>query len=159
VIQARSQSPSLIRQALIAGIIGAIIVDTYLSIALHTSPVALEVRNARTAFDVGSPILGVIVHLVIALVWALIYAYVFNAIGQLRNWILGTIVLGVAVDAVMNLIIMLKTGAPWGTAFVGGLITNVVFYALPVALYLSLTAPRAHARRLAEGGSPVTSPP
>jgi len=99
------------------------------------------------------------VHLVIALVWALIYAYVFNAIGQLRNWILGTIVLGVAVDAVMNLIIMLKTGAPWGTAFVGGLITNVVFYALPVALYLSLTAPRAHARRLAEGGSPVTSPP
>jgi hypothetical protein len=154
MIQARSQTPSLIRQALTAGIIGAIIVDTYLSIYLHTSPVALEVRNARTAFDVGSAILGVIVHLVIALVWALIYAYIFNAIGQLRNWILGTIVLGVAVNAVMNLIITLKTGAPWGTAFVDGLITNVVFYALPVALYLSLTAPRTQAQRLAEGGSP-----
>jgi hypothetical protein len=148
---ARSQSPLLIRQAVIAGLIGAIIVDTYLSIELHTSIVALEVRNAMTAFDVGLPILGVIVHLVIALVWALIYAYVFNAIGQLRNWILGTIVLGVVLDAVMNLIIMLKIGAPWGAGFLGGLITNVVFYALPVALYLSLTAPRARVRRLAEG--------
>jgi hypothetical protein len=141
--QVRSQAPSLIRQALIAGIIGAIVVDTYLSIDLHTSPVALEVRNATTAFNVGSPILGVIVHLVIALVWALVYAYIFNAIGQLRNWILGTIVLGVAVDAVMNLIIMLKVGASWGTDFVDGLVTNVVFYALPVALYLSRAAYRA----------------
>src|ERR1700677_1452507 len=141
--QVRSQAPSLIRQALIAGIIGAIVVDTYLSIDLHTSPVALEVRNATTAFNVGSPILGVIVHLVIALVWALVYAYIFNAIGQLRNWILGTIVLGVAVDAVMNLIIMLKVGASWGTDFVDGLVTNVVFYPLPVALYLSRAAYRA----------------
>ena len=139
MIQARSQTQSLVRQAFIAGIIGAIIVDTYLSIELHTSIVALEVRNAMTAFDVGSPILGLVVHLVIALVWALIYAYIFNAIGQLGNWILGTIVLGVVVDAVMNFIIMLKTGAPWGTAFAGGLVTNVVFYALPVALYLSRT--------------------
>jgi hypothetical protein len=153
MIQARSQTPSLIRRAVTAGIIGAIIVDTYLSISLHLSPVALEVRNARTAFDVGSPVLGLIVHLVVALVWALIYAYVFNAIGQLRNWILGTIVLGVVLNAVMNLIITLKIGVPWGTGFVDDLIANVVFYALPVALYLALTAPRAQTRRLAEGGS------
>ena len=136
--EVHSRSGSLAVQAIIAGVIGAIVVDTYLSIRLQISPVALEAHTARIVAGPGtSPALGLVIHLTIALVWALIYAFVFNAIGQLQNWIAGTLVLGVAVDAVMNFLIALKTGAPWGSAFVNGLITNVLFYALPVTLYLS----------------------
>jgi hypothetical protein len=142
--QVRSQSGSLIVRAIIAGIIGGIIVDTFLSIKLHISPVALETATATTVAGQGaSPVLGVAVHFVIAIVWAVIYAYVFNAIGKLQNWIVGAIVLGIVVDAAMNFMIAMNTGTPWGNAFVGGLITNVVFYALPVALYLARTVRRA----------------
>jgi hypothetical protein len=143
--QARAHGSSLIVPAITAGLIGGIIVDAFLSIDLHISPVVLEAGNATTEFGIASPELGLIVHFVIAIVWAVIYAYVFNAIGQLQNWILGAIVLGVVVDAVMNALIMMKTGAPWGSAFVGGLITNVVFYALPVAWYLANRSPRVRA--------------
>ncbi len=67
----------------------------------------------------------------------------FRAIGQLRNWLAGALVLGLVVSAVMNFIITLETGTPWGPAFVEGLITNVVFYATPVALILARAARRA----------------
>ena len=134
---------SLTVRAAIAGIIGGIIVDAFLSIRLHISPIALEAHTAATAIGPGtSPILGTVVHFTIAIVWALIYAYGANAIGKLANWIAGGIVLGLVVDAVMNFLIAMKTGSPWGSAFVDGLITNVVFYALPVAFYLARTARR-----------------
>ncbi|MGC9992130.1 MAG: hypothetical protein ABSD52_07040 [Candidatus Cybelea sp.] len=129
---------SLTIQAIIAGIIGGIIVDAFLSIELHVSPVALESHNAATVAGPGaSPVLGVIVHFFAAIVWALIYAYVFNAVDKLRNWVLGTLVLGLVVNAVMNLLITMRTGAPWYSGFATDLIANVVFYALPVALYLA----------------------
>jgi len=140
----RSLGSSLLVRAIVAGIIGAVIVDAFLSIKQHVSPVVLETNIATTVAGPGaSPLLGVLVHLMIAIVWALSYAYVFNALGQLQNWIAGTIVLGVVVDAVMNFIVAMKTGAPWGPAFATGLITNVVFYALPVAFYLARTVRRA----------------
>lgn len=145
--QARSQRSSLFVQAIIAGIIGAVIVDAFLSIELHVSLAVLEGNNAALVAAPGaSPVLGVIAHFMIAIVWATIYAYAFNAIGKLENWILGTIVLGLAVDAVMNLLITMKTGAPWDSGFVKDLLPNVVFYALPVALYLTRRPP--HRSRL-----------
>jgi hypothetical protein len=134
-----SEKRSLIVQAIIGGIIGGIIVDTFLLIALHVSPLALEARNAALLAGPGaSPVLGLIAHFAIAIAWAVTYAYAFNALGRLQNWVLGTIVLGITVNAVMNLAITLKTGAPWGAGFVADLITNVIFYALPVAAYLAL---------------------
>ena len=108
------------------------------------SPVVLEADNAALVAGPGaSPVLGVIVHFAIAIVWAVIYTYAFTAIGKLRNWILGAIALGIVVNAVMNLLITIKTGAPWGSGFVRDLVPNVVFYALPVALYLARTVRRA----------------
>ncbi|HZY99100.1 MAG TPA: hypothetical protein VFE36_05975 [Candidatus Baltobacteraceae bacterium] len=137
-------SRSLVVQAIIAGIIGGIIVDAFLSIELHVSPLALETHNAAIATGPGaSPVLGVIIHFVTAVVWAVIYAYVFNAAGKLQNWVAGAIVLGVVVSSVMNLIITMKTGASWSKGFALELIPNVVFYALPVALYLARTVRRA----------------
>lgn len=45
--------------------------------------------------------------------------------------------LGVVVDAVMNFLISMKTGMSWASGFVDGLLTNALFYALPVAWYLA----------------------
>jgi hypothetical protein len=137
------RSRSLVVQAIIGGIVGGIVVDLYLSIALHASLVDLEGRNAALVAAPGaSPLLGVIAHFAIAIVWALIYTAAFNALGGLRNWLLGGIVLGIVVDVVMTLAITIKTGAPWGTGVVMGLLPNVVFYALPVALYLAFSSKR-----------------
>ncbi len=137
-------SRSLVVQAIIAGIIGGIIVDAFLSIKLHVSPAALETHNAAIAAGPGASLaLGVIVHFVIAIAWAVIYACAFNAIGKLQNWIAGTIALGIVVSVVMNLVVTMKTGTPWSKGFVADLIPNVVFYALPVALYLARTVRRA----------------
>lgn len=137
-------SRSLIVQAIIAGVIGGIIVDAFLSIELHASPIDLEARNAALIAGPGaSPILGLIAHFTIAIVWAVIYAYVFNGIGKLQNWVLGTVVLGIVVNAVMNFAITTRTGAPWTSGFVRDLIPNVVFYGLPVAAYLARTVRRA----------------
>jgi hypothetical protein len=142
--QVRAESRSLIVQAIIAGIIGGIVVDAFLAIKLHVSLAALETGNAALVAGPGtSPVLGVVVHFAIAILWAVIYAYVFNAIGKLQTWILGTIVLGLVVDAVMNFAITIKTGAPWGSGFVKDLIPNVVFYALPVASYFARSVSRA----------------
>jgi hypothetical protein len=142
--QVHAPSRPLIFQAIAGGIIGAIIVDSFLAINLHVSLVALEARNAALLAGPGaSPGLGVIAHLAIALAWAIIYTYAFNAIGKLHNWILGTIVLGLAVNTVMTFAVAMKTGTPWGNAFVTDLIPNVIFYALPVALYLAFAVRRA----------------
>jgi hypothetical protein len=137
-------SRSLVLQAIIGGIIGGIIVDAFLSIELHVSPIALEARNAALVGGLGAPaVLGFVVHFAIAIVWAVVYACAFNAIGKLQDWVLGTIVLGIVVNAVMNFAITMKTGAPWGGGFIRDLIPNVVFYALPVASYLARTVRRA----------------
>jgi hypothetical protein len=146
-----SSGSSLWAQAAIAGIIGGILIDLFLAIATHRSPVAIWQFVASTIVGQGAfasrsyAVLGFIVHFVVAIVWAEIYAYVFNALGQLKNWILGAIVLGIVVAAVMNLILAIKIGAPWGPSFAQGVLPHIVFYALPVALYMARFA-RVEAR-------------
>ena len=144
-IRATSGTP-LLAQAAVAGIIGGIVVDLFLSIMMHRSPVAIWQFIASTLIGqsaFASPsyaVLGLVMHFIISIVWAVIYVYAFTAIGQIRNWILGAIVLGVVVDAIMQLILAVKIGAPWGPSFVQGLLPHVVFYALPVALYMARVA-------------------
>ncbi len=133
----------MIGPAIVAGIIGGIIIDAFLAIMGHTSPVNIWQFVASTVVGqaaYSSPsyaVLGFCVHFIVSIVWAIIYAYVFRAIGQLRNWILGAIVWGIVVDAAMSLLLTLKMGSPWWPTFRGGLLAHVVFYALPVALYLA----------------------
>jgi hypothetical protein len=134
---------SLFAQAAIAGVLGGIIVDLFLAIVTHHSPIALWQFIASTivgqvAFTSSSyALLGFIVHFIVSIVWAVLYAYVFGALGQLKNWILGAIVWGVVVDAAMQLLLQIKIGAPFGTGFINGLLPHIVFYALPVALYMA----------------------
>ncbi len=137
---------SIFQQAAIAGIVGGIIVDAFLAIMMHKSPIVLWQYIASTIVGPGayaSPsyaVLGFIVHFITAIVWAVIYAYVFGALGQLKNWIAGTIVLGIVVDVAMNLLLQVKVGQPFTAAFVNGLLAHIVFYALPVALYMARVA-------------------
>jgi hypothetical protein len=134
-VQARS---SLIVPAIIAGIIGGIIVDTFLCIIGHKSPIDIWTFVGSTVAGPGAPwVVGLIAHFVISIVWAILYVYAAKAVPWLGNWIVGAIVWGIVVDAVMNGILAVKLGAPWGSSFSQGLLAHVVFYALPVTLYLS----------------------
>ncbi len=136
-VQARSTS-SLVGSAIIAGIIGGIIVDSFLSISHHVSPITLWTGMAATAVGPGSPWwIGVIVHAVISIVSAVLYVYVVNAIGQLKNWLVAGVAWGILVTAVTALMISIKTGAPWTSSFSEDLLGTVVFYALPMAFYLA----------------------
>ena len=134
--QARS---ALIVPAIIAGIIGGIVVDAFLAIAGHRSPLDIWGFVATTVAGPGASwIVGFVTHFVISIVWAILYAYVFA--GRLQNWIVGAIVWGIVVDAAMALLLAVKLGAPWWGTFSQGLLAHVVFFALPVALYLSRSA-------------------
>ena len=141
-VQARSAS--LLVPAIIAGIIGGIIVDAFLSISHHISPITLWSGMAAAAAGPGSPWwMGLLVHAVISLVWAVLYAYIVGAIGQLRNWLVSGLVWGVIVTAVMAFIVSTKTGSSWSSNFKEDLLATAVFYALPMAFYLARTTRRA----------------
>lgn len=134
--------------AIVAGIIGGIIVDAFLSVVMHTSPVGIWQFVASTivgkeAFSSPSyAVLGFVVHFITSIVWAVIYLYVFGALGQLKNWILGAVVWGVVVDAIMQAIVAAKTGAQYLPAVEQGLLAHIVFYALPVTWYLARSVKR-----------------
>ncbi|HTX57074.1 MAG TPA: hypothetical protein VMD47_08205 [Candidatus Acidoferrales bacterium] len=139
-VQARSTT-SLLGQAIVAGVIGGIVVDAFLSLVMHASPIGIWTFVAATAVGQGTPwIIGLVVHFVISIVWAILYLYAFGALGQLKNWIVGAIAWGIVVDAVMNLLITLKVGAPWWPGFAQGLLAHIVFYAAPVTFYLARTS-------------------
>jgi hypothetical protein len=143
-VQARSTT-SLLGSAVIAGIIGGILIDAFLAIIFKTSPTTLWAGVAATAVGQGSPWwVGFIVHFIVSIVWAVLYLYVFSALGQLKSWIFGAIVWGLVVDACMQAIVAAKTGTNWwqGFGLPIGIIAHIVFYALPVALYLASAARR-----------------
>jgi len=143
-MSAQARTTSLIVPAIIAGILGGIIIDAFLSLVLRTSPIGLWTFVAATVAGPGSPwILGFVVHFVTSIVWAVLYLYVFGAIGQLRNWIVGAIVWGVVVDAIMQVLVATKTGGSWWNGFSQGLLGHIVFYAAPVAYYIARATRRA----------------
>jgi hypothetical protein len=144
-VQVRSTS-SLLRSAVVAGIIGGILVDAFLALMFKTSPTTIWTNVAATAIGSGGPWwVGLVVHFIVSIVWAVLYLYVFAALGQLKNWIVGAIVWGLVVDAVMQFIVATKTGSSWWQGFGNpiGITAHIVFYALPVTLYLASAARRS----------------
>jgi hypothetical protein len=83
--------------------------------------------------------IGLVLHLITALFWAYFYTFVWTRVNSLRNWILGGIVWGIVVTACMNAFEPFRgvLGPLTPTSVILSLITNVVFYALLVAWYLS----------------------
>jgi hypothetical protein len=132
-------------QAFVAGIIGAVLTDGFLSISQHVSPmtvwqhIAAAVVGDVAVTSASYAVLGVAVHLVIALAWAYLYAFVAYELNLLQKWVFSGIVWGIVVDVVMDLVLASRGALEPLTvrSVLYGLITNVIFYGLPVAWYLS----------------------
>jgi hypothetical protein len=141
----RSEAASPALHTFVAGIIGAIGTDAFLSIAHQTSPVKVWQFIASAVFGpvaYASPqyvAIGLVLHLITALFWAYLYAFVWTRVNSLRNWVLGGIVWGIVVTICMDAFEAFRgvLGPLTPTSVILGLITNVVFYALLVAWYLS----------------------
>jgi len=73
---------------------------------------------------------------------AYLYQYVAGKLKLIHNWVLGGVVWGIVVSVVMNALIAVR-GALEPQTFslvLFELATNVIFYGLPVAWYLSRTS-------------------
>lgn len=138
---------SVFGKAVVAGIIGGILIDAFL-ILTHMASfpgiyqfVASGVVGS-VAFSSPNYIwLGVVLHLVISIVWALIYGYVAVAGKFTQRWLVGGIVLGIVVMIGMTIVQMLAHLAPAAAPSLSTLgmllIAHVVFYGLPVAGYIA----------------------
>lgn len=135
----------LMGRAIVAGIIGGILIDLYL-FAVHAAPfpgIYQYVSSAlvgKAAFASPSYIwLGLAIHFAVAIGWALLYAYAVSAMHAARRWVVGGLVLGVVVMIVMMIVQMvLKMAPPLTTRnLVINLVGHVVFYGWPVAAYLA----------------------
>lgn len=141
----RTGSASLALHTFVAGIIGAIGTDAFISIAHQMSPVKVWQFIASAVFGpvaYASPQyaeIGLVLHLITALFWAYLYTFVWSRVNSLRNWVLGGIVWGIAVTVCMDAFEAFRgvLGPLTPTSVIFGLITNVVFYGLLVAWYLS----------------------
>lgn len=146
VLRTGSASPAL--HTFVAGLIGAIGTDAFISIAHQMSPVKVWQFIASAVLGpvaYTSPqyaATGLALHLATAFVWAYLYTFVWSRVSSLRNWVLGGIVWGVVVTVCMDAIMAFRgvLGPLTASSVIFGLVTNVVFYGLLVAAYLSRTA-------------------
>ncbi|MDB5092098.1 MAG: hypothetical protein JWO85_199 [Candidatus Eremiobacteraeota bacterium] len=143
VTRTEHASPAL--HPFVAGIIGAIGTDAFISIAHQMSPAKIWQFIASAAFGpvaYTSPqyaAIGLALHLITALFWAYLYTFVWTRVNSLRNWVLGGIVWGIVVTVCMDVFEASRgvLGPLTPTSVILSLITNVVFYGLLVAWYLS----------------------
>ncbi|MEA2721577.1 MAG: hypothetical protein QOJ39_3441 [Candidatus Eremiobacteraeota bacterium] len=132
----------------VAGVIGAVGTDAFISIANQMSPVKVWQFIASAVFGpvaYTSPqyaATGLGLHLILAFVWAYLYALVWSRVSSLRNWVVGGVVWGIVVTVCMDAAEafrgVLAPLTPSSVTF--GVVTNVVFYGLLVAAYLSRSA-------------------
>lgn len=132
-------------RAVVAGIIGGILIDLFL-VLTGSAPFpgiyqfVASGLVGKVAFSSPSYIwLGVVLHFVISIVWALLYAWAAGAAHTLGRWVLGGLVFGIVVMVVMQLVEKIShTSQPMTfAAVVGGLIAHVVFFGWPVGWFLS----------------------
>jgi len=147
----RLSNASLLVPAVFAGIIGGIIVDAYLILSgqapfptiwqFVASTLVGKVAYTSPAYIA----LGLAMHFAISIFWAVLYLYVWRALNTPNNWVLGAVALGIAADIGMSILLAATGNArPLGVVpIVMGLITHIVFFALPVTWYLSRNAQRS----------------
>jgi uncharacterized membrane protein YagU involved in acid resistance len=150
-IAQRTHWGRLFQQAVVAGIAGGIIVMLYVWLTTvvpqHGSLTSLgqwvaSVAIGKTAFTSASYAwFGLLVHLVVSMAWAGGYAYLAAQRAYMNErWIVSGIVYGFVVYVFMELV-LLAAGAlkPPATpnAFIGELVTDCIFFGLPVAFVVS----------------------
>jgi hypothetical protein len=132
---------SLTGRAVIAGIVGGIMIDLFLVVIRAASFPGMyasiaEAAVGRAAYSWQSYIaLGIGLHFAISIVAALAYAYLGSALHLLRRWLVGGTLLGVVLMVVMHGVQHLVGRHPplTAAALLTGLIAHVVFFGWPVA--------------------------
>ncbi|MGH7736945.1 MAG: hypothetical protein ACREMP_03605 [Candidatus Tyrphobacter sp.] len=136
---------SLIAGGAIAGIIGGCIFHAFLfAIGRAHFPSTYEWIASGllgdVAYDGSLAWAGILIHFAIAIVAATIYAYVAQVVGLLGRPFVGTLVLGIAMNGVMDLVKYVRWDTPLPTTWPGIgvlLLAHVVFFAAPIAFFLS----------------------
>lgn len=142
-----------IARAISAGLIGGIIVDTFL-VLIRAAPfpgiyqfIASTVVGP-TAFTSASYIaLGLVMHFLISIAFALGYAFVAEQNHALiENPTLWGAIFGTAVMVIMQIVLALAHASkpPTVMGIVMGLVSHIVFFGWPVAWYYAWAGKRQH---------------
>jgi hypothetical protein len=142
------QNVNVIASAAVAGVTGGVLIDAFLAVANHMSPIAIwqfvasglvgGVAYTSTSYAV----LGFVMHFAISIAWALIYAAAAGPLPALvRRPVLSGLLYGVVVMFGMTMLLALKhvgpAGVPDALTLTKSLIAHTVFFGLPVALVIS----------------------
>lgn len=140
---ASSFSGRLAGRAVMAGIIGGILIDLFLFFTHAPFPGIYQyIASAvvgKVAFTSKSYIwLGVAIHFAVAIGLAILYAFVASRMHVLRRWVMAGLAFGIIVMIVMQIIEMIVKLAQPITVKSGSimLIAHVVFYGWPVAWFV-----------------------
>jgi len=139
---------NVIASAVAAGITGGVLIDAFLAVVNHMSPIAIwqfvaSALVGGVAYTSASyAVLGFVMHFAISIAWALIYA---SAVGPMpvlvRRPVLSGLLYGIIVMFGMMTLLVLKhvamAGAPDALTLAKNLIAHTVFFGLPVALVIS----------------------
>jgi hypothetical protein len=140
--------------AIVAGIIGGILIEVYLFIFMHYTLLGhwqfvastLVGRDAAPNYTW----LGGLVHYSVSIVWALIYVLLAQRWPALwkNPWLWG-VLYGVVVMICMTSILIFRHlgSVPSGLQLLNSVTSHTLFFGLPVALYVSAAFHRAVGRR------------
>jgi len=140
----------LVIQGAVAGIVGGILIDAFLYIALllpvHQPIAALWATISATATGraVASPGLGLIIHFCVSIAWGIGYAYAAYTRAPIADhpYISGP-VFGFIVMVLMQFVQLaagVKLPPLTALSFISILVAHCIFFGLPVAVYISRTA-------------------
>ena len=154
-IIAPAKRVNLIPAGIVAGILGAIVIDLYLMLALRVGPgalfqwVASNFRGEGAAALPGAALQGAAVQGIAAIVWGVVYAALAQS-GRpalVNRPVICGLIYGVAVLVIMQAVQVLAhhyspPNAHWDI-FAREVIGHAVFFGVPIALYVSFAARRA----------------
>jgi hypothetical protein len=153
---ARPSWSRILMQALLAGIAGGFVFDSYLWLTTllpqHAGIASLWQWIASTALGKPAPansdgaLIGAAMHAIVSIGWAGGYAYIAaTRPATTQRWIVSGIVYGLIVYTIMQVILLADnnfTYPPNPNAFVNALIAHAVFFGIPVAFVVRVLRPR-----------------
>jgi len=140
---AHSDAGRLAGRAVVAGIIGGILIDVFLFFTGAPFPgvyqfIASTVVGKEALASPSYIWLGVAMHFAVSIAWALIYALVASRLHVLHRYLVAGLVFGVVVMVVMEIVQMVAGIAqPITTkSAIITIISHIVFFGLPVAWFV-----------------------
>lgn len=137
---------SLLVGGVLAGILGGCLIDAFLfAVGMARFPatfqwIASGILGPAAYASSNSIWIGIALHFAIAIVAAIAYGYAAQIAGLLGRPVMGGIIFGVVMNAMMDLIAYAKRIAPLPSGAHGigiGLVAHVIFFGIPIAWFLS----------------------